>query len=78
MTPDQLSALAQSLQDNEAFQAALDGQRGRALEKLAIVPRSDEQGFYAAQAIVAVVDEIRSDLEAFIRAGKPKGPPGIA
>lgn len=70
--------LAQSLKDNEAFQRALDNSRSSALEALATMKRQDEQGFYDAQATVRVVDAIRSDLEQFIRAGKPKAPPGIA
>lgn len=78
MTPDQLASLASSLKDNEAFQAALEMQRNRALEMLATINRDDEQGFYAAQAIVAVVDSIRGDLDGFIRAGKPPKPAGIA
>ncbi len=78
MTPVQLGQLAQSLKDNEAFQLALSGQRAAALERLATMPRSDEQAFYAAQAIVAVVDGINADLAQFIRAGQPKKAPGIA
>ena len=78
MTKEQFAALAQSLKDNEAFQAVLDGQRSAALETLATMKRDDEQAFYAAQAIVAVVDGIRSDFDAFVRAGMARKKPGIA
>jgi hypothetical protein len=74
----EFSELAQSLKDNEAFQAALNGIRADALEALATMKRDDAQAFYTAQATVKVVDAIRSDLEQFILAGKPKAKPGIA
>ena len=74
MTPEQLAQLAQSLKDNEAFQMVLENQRSGALERLATMPRSDEQAFYAAQAIVAVVDGITQDLDRFVRAGTKKNP----
>jgi hypothetical protein len=70
--------LAQSLKDNEAFDKALTNIRNAALEHLAEMPHDDAHGFYAAQATVRVVDNIRSDLEAFIRNGAPKPKPGIA
>lgn len=70
--------LAQSLKDNEAFQRALDSIRSGALEALATMQRDDEAAFHAAQATVRVVDEIRADLDAFVRAGQPKQAPGIA
>lgn len=70
--------LAQSLKDNEAFQRVLASHRASALERLATMSRSDEQAFYAAQAIVAVIDGINADLDQFIRAGQPKKAPGIA
>lgn len=78
MTPEQLASLAQSLRDNEAFRLVLSNQRANALEQLATMRRDDEQAFYAAQAIVAVMDSIKGDLEQFIRAGQPKAKPGIA
>jgi hypothetical protein len=78
VTPANLASLAQSLKDNEAFQAVLAGQRSAALEKLATMRRDDEQAFYAMQAIVAVIDGINSDLEAFVRAGAVKQKPGLA
>ena len=72
------AALAQSLKDNEAFQAALDNIRSSALEALATLSHGDTGRFYWNQATVKVVDEIRADLDQFIRAGKPRGAPGIA
>lgn len=78
MTPEQKAELAQSLVGNEAFQEALDNQRTAALERLATMARDDARSFYAAQAIVAVIDGIRSDLDAFVRSGKPARKPGIA
>jgi hypothetical protein len=78
VTPDQLASLAQSLKDNEVWQEAMDKVRADALEQLATLPRSDEQGFYSAQARVAVVDELRDNLEQFIRSGAEKKKPGLA
>lgn len=73
-----LSAEAMSLRDNEAFQASLDGIRSTALEALVRTPATDVEVIRNHQAIVKVVDEIRGDLDAFIRAGRPKGAAGIA
>jgi hypothetical protein len=56
----------------------MDKVRADALEQLATLPRSDEQGFYSAQARVAVVDELRDNLEQFIRSGAEKKKPGLA
>jgi hypothetical protein len=78
MTPDQIASLAQSLKDNEVFQQALTAIRDDALNALATMPRSDEQAFYSAQARVAVVDDIRGNLDQFIRSGAAKKPPGLA
>jgi hypothetical protein len=78
MTPDQIASLAQSLKDNEVFQQALTAIRDDALNALAAMPRSDEQAFYSAQARVAVVDDIRGNLDQFIRPGAAKKPPGLA
>lgn len=78
MTPDQLASLAQSLKDNEAFQTALDDIRDDALEALATMPRDDEAAFYTKQATVRVVDDIRGNLDLFIRSGKSAKPPGLA
>lgn len=73
-----LAALAASLRDNEALQAAFDRRRSDALETLARIDASDTASFHRAQATVALIDEIRADLLRFIRAGQPKPPPGIA
>lgn len=77
MTPDQLASLAQSLKDNEVFQQALTTIRDDALSALATMPRSDEEGFYSAQARAAVVDALRSNIEQVIRSGRPKSAPGL-
>lgn len=76
-----MSNLAQqaiSLRDNEAFQAALDNLKTGALDALARIDADDKNGILKLQATIAVVNDIRSDTEAFIRAGKPKGAPGLA
>lgn len=78
MTPDQAASLARSLRDNEAFQQALRNIRDEALNALATMPRADEAAFYSAQARVAVVDDIRGNLDQFIRSGQPTKPPGLA
>lgn len=78
MTPDQLGSLAQSLRDNEAFQATLDGQRTHALEQLATMDYGNPNAFHAAQAVVTVIDAIRGDIDTFVRSGTKKSPPGIA
>lgn len=70
--------LAQSLKDNEAFQAALDSTRLTAIDKLIRIDADDKNGLLKAQATVEVVDSIREDIEAFIRQGKPRAPAGIA
>lgn len=78
MTPEQIASLAQSLEDNEVFQMALDGQRTSALDVLATIDASDTLGILKHQAIVKVVDDIRADLKQFIRSGQKRGAPGIA
>lgn len=78
MTPEQIASLAQSLEDNEAFQMALNGQRASALDALAAIDASDTLGILKHQAIVKVVDDIRADLGQFIRSGQKRGAPGIA
>lgn len=70
--------LAQSLKDNEAFQAALEIMRGDALGKLAKIDADDKNGILKLQATVAVVEDIRDNLDTFIRAGAVRNPPGIA
>lgn len=78
MTPEQIAQQAASLGDNDAFNAALDHLRDDALASLATISRNNIDAFYRAQAAVKVVDDIRADLERFLRAGQPKKPPGIA
>lgn len=77
MTPTQLASLAQSLKDNEAFQEAIDMTRSNALEMLAIIPASDIEAIQKNQATVRVVDDIRANLEQFIRSGTAAKAPGI-
>ncbi len=73
-----LAALAQSLKDNEAFQEALNIIDKNARDVLTTVSLADVETFYRNQAIVKVVDELRANLEQFIRSGKAPKPPGIA
>lgn len=70
--------LAQSLKDNEAFQLALTNVRADAIDKLIRIDADDRNGLIEAQATVKVVDEIRDNLEQFIRSGKPRAASGIA
>lgn len=72
-----LAQLAQSLADNEAFQAALDGMRSGALEGLANAIATDTDRIRDLQARIRVVDELRGNLADFIRQGKPRQKPGI-
>ena len=78
MTPEQLASLASSLRDNEAFQLALDNARNGALERLATTEPTNTVAILANQAVVKVIDELRGDLDQFIRSGQPKKPAGIA
>jgi hypothetical protein len=78
VTPEQFAQQAMSLRDNEVFQMALDNLRSGALEALATVSVTDEEAIHHQQAIVKVVDDIRGDLEAFIRTGTPRTKPGLA
>ena len=78
MTPEQLASLASSLRDNEAFQLALDNARNGALERLATTEPTNTVAILANQAVVKVIDELRGDLEQFIRSGTPRKPAGIA
>lgn len=78
MDKDQLAQQAMSLRDNEAFKAALDNIRSGALDVLSTVDADDRNSLLKAQATVRVVDDIWTDLEAFIRAGRLSNPPGIA
>jgi hypothetical protein len=70
--------LAESLKDNEAFQLALDNMRASALDGLAVVNADDKNAILKFQATVSVVDDLRGNLEQFIRSGKAPKPPGIA
>lgn len=72
------ASLAQSLMDNEAFQEALDKIKAGALEALSTIDADDKNGILKLQATVSVVNDIRDDLEAFIRQGKPPRATGIA
>ena len=78
MTPEQLASLAQSLKDNEVFQEALRVIRSDALDGLANIDADDKNGIIKFQAIVKVADDLRGNIEQFIRSGKPSKPPGIA
>lgn len=73
-----LGALAQSLKDNEAFQAALDGIREDARDKLGTVLATDADTIREHQATIRVVDQIRGNLGQFVRSGRPPKPPGLA
>jgi hypothetical protein len=73
-----LAQQAMSLRDNEAFQTSLTNIKAAALDKLAVIDADDKNGILKAQATVQVVDAIRDDIDAFIRAGIPRGAPGIA
>lgn len=70
--------LAQSLRDNEAFQRALDNIRQAAIDALLNADPDDKNSIIQMQATVGVVDDIRGNLDAFIREGKPQKRPGIA
>jgi hypothetical protein len=77
MTPEGLAQLSQALIDNEAFQGALNLIRTESLEGLAKVSPLDSDKITDLQARIKVVDELRGNLEGFIRQGKPKKKPGI-
>lgn len=77
MTRQELAAEAQRLKDNEAFQLALDHMRSAALEGFVRTSATDAEAIRDHQAKVWVVDELRGDIEAFIRNGQPKKPAGI-
>lgn len=78
MTTEQLATLAASLRDNEAFQLALTNQRSDALDALARVAATDVEAIRDHQATVRVIDNLRDDLDGFIRSGQPRKAPGIA
>lgn len=78
MDADQIAQQAMSLRDNEVFQMALDGLRTDALDALIRADATDAPAINKHQATVRVVDELRADLEGFIRSGQPKTKPGLA
>lgn len=78
METDQTAQLAMSLRDNEVFQMALDNLRNGAIEALVKVNATDTNAIHSYQATVRVVDELRADLDGFIRSGQPKTKAGIA
>lgn len=78
MDIDQIAQQAMSLRDNDAFQLALDGIRINALEALIRADANDALAINKHQATVRVVDELRANLEGFIRSGQPKTKPGLA
>jgi hypothetical protein len=77
MDKGQIAREAQNLWDNEVFQLALTNMRSVALEGLVRTPATDIEAIRDHQARVRVVDELRSNLGAFIRAGLPRKTPGI-
>jgi hypothetical protein len=72
------AALAMSLKDNEAFQRALDIVKSGALEALCTIDHDDAKGILKLQATIGVVNDIRDNLDAFVRQGKPQPKSGIA
>lgn len=78
MDAEQIAQQAMSLRDNEAFQAALDGIRTDALDALIRADATDALAINKHQATVRVVDNLRADLDGFIRMGQPKPKPGLA
>ncbi|HYE25089.1 MAG TPA: hypothetical protein VEG32_07810 [Clostridia bacterium] len=74
---DRLAQEARNLGENEAFQLALGRIRMDALEGLVRTPATDIEAIRDHQARVRVVDDLRGNLEAFIRNGQPRKPPGI-
>jgi hypothetical protein len=78
MDTEQIAQQAMSLRDNEVFQLALDNLRNGAIEALVKVSATDTDAIHSYQATVRVVDELRSDLEGFIRSGQAKKKPGLA
>jgi hypothetical protein len=77
MDKAQLAAEAQRIKENEAFQAALDAMRRDAVEGLVRTPATDIEAIRDHQARARVVDELRGNLEAFIRQGAPRKATGI-
>lgn len=78
MDIEQIAQQAMSLRDNEVFQLALDNLRNGAIEALVKVSATDTDAIHSYQATVRVVDELRADLDGFIRSGQTKKKPGLA
>ena len=78
MDAEQIAQQAMSLRDNDAFQAALDGIRTDALDALIKADATDALAINKHQATVRVVDNLRADLDGFIRMGQAKTKPGLA
>jgi hypothetical protein len=77
MTKEQIALAAQSIKDNEAFQMALGAMRRDAIEELVSTNATDTDKIRDLQAHVRVVDELRANLEALIRAGQAPKAPGL-
>lgn len=80
MTEDdkaRLKAEAQRIKENEAFQAAMTAMRNDALEALARTLATDADTIRDLQAKARVVDDLRDNLEAFIRNGSSRKATGI-
>lgn len=78
MDAEQIAQQAMSLRDNDAFQRALDGIRSDAMDALIKADATDALAINKHQATVRVVDNLRADLDGFIRQGQPKAKAGIA
>lgn len=78
MDTQQLAAEARSLRENEALQYALDQLRTNALDALVRASATDADTIRNSQAVVKVIDELRSDIEGLILSGAPRKAPGIA
>lgn len=73
-----LTALAQSLRDNEAFQEALSIARENARDGLCSVNPRNVAAIRHFQVTVEVIDQLRDTFEQFIRSGAARKKPGIA
>lgn len=78
MDAEHIAQQAMSLRDNDAFQRALDGIRTDAMDALIRADATDALAINKHQATVRVVDNLRADLDGFIRMGQPKTKPGLA
>lgn len=74
---DHLAKEAQRLKEDETFQAALTVVRSQALEQLAEANANDTIAILRLQQKVAVIDDIRSELEgAILRQASKANSPG--